>query len=231
MPYVFSFSRSLAGVFLVFLSIASSAQSTNVLRVMSANLTSGNLQKYETPGLDIFKGLKPDVVAIQEFNYSNNTASDFKEMLDSTFGTNFSYFRETNSGYSIPNGIISRYPIIETGSWTDPVLAGPNRGFAWARIELPGTNELYLVSVHLYSSGTATDRNTEATTIKNQIEANFPAGAWVVVAGDFNTTTRTEAAIGTFKTFLSDEPIPTDAESGGDPDTNANRSSPYDYVL
>src|SRR5436189_5733427 len=132
MPYVFSFSRSLAGVFLVFLSFASSAQSTNVLRVMSANLTSGNGQKYETPGLDILKGLKPDVVAIQEFNYSNNTAGDFRQMIDSTFGTNFSYFRETNSGYSIPNGIISRYPIIETESWSDPGLS--NRGFALARM-------------------------------------------------------------------------------------------------
>src|SRR5207249_732862 len=196
MPYVSSFSRSLAGVFLVFLSFASSAQSTNVLRVMSANLTSGNLQKYETPGLDIFKGLKPDVVAIQEFNYSNNTASDFKEMLDSTFGTNFSYFRETNSGYSIPNGIISRYPIIDAGSWDDSFV--PDRGFAWARIALPGTNDLYVVSVHLYGSGTAGDRNGEATAIKGQIQANFPAGAWVIVAGDFNTSSRTEAAVTTF---------------------------------
>src|SRR5439155_15934574 len=135
-------------------------------------------------------------------------------MLDTNFGTNFSYFRETNSGYNIPNGIISRYAISDSGSWNDPVLGGPNRGFAWARIALPGTNDLYVVSVHLYSGGTATDRNTEATTIKSQIEANFPADAWVVVAGDFNTSTRTEAAIGTFKTFLSDEPIPTDAESG-----------------
>ena len=67
--------------------------------------------------------------------------------------------------------------------------------------------------------------------IKNQVQANFPADAWVIVAGDFNTSTRTEAAVGTFKTFLSDDPIPTDAESGGNPDTNENRNSPYDYLL
>ena len=133
--------------------------------VMTANLTSGNFQKYETPGLDILKGLKPDVVAIQEFNFSNNTPADFRAMLDATFGTNFSYFRETNSGYSIPNGIISRYPIVEAGSWDDSLV--PDRGFAWARIALPGTNDLYVVSVHLYGSGTATDRNTEAAAIKN----------------------------------------------------------------
>src|SRR6266481_833493 len=230
MLYVFRPSRLVPGLLLVSL-LSLNAQATSVLRIMTANLTSGNAQKYESPGLDILKGLHPDIVAIQEFNYSNNVAADFRQMIDDTFGIGFSYFRETNSGYSIPNGIISRYPIIETGSWTDPVLSSPNRGFAWARIELPGTNELYVVSVHLYSSGTESDRNTEATTIKSQIEANFPADAWVVVAGDFNTSTRTEAAIGTFKTFLSDEPVPTDAESGGDPDTNANRSSPYDYVL
>ena len=152
-----------------------------------------------------------------------------RRRIDDTFGTGFSYFRETNSGFSIPNGIISRYPILEAGSWTDPVVS--NRGFAWARISLPGTNDLYLVSVHLYSSGTATDRDTEAVSIKNQIQANFPADAWVIVGGDFNTSTRSEAAVGTFKTFLSDDPIPTDAESGGNADTNENRNSPYDYLL
>src|SRR5205814_407560 len=58
-----------------------------------------------------------------------------------------------------------------------------------------------------------------------------PAGAWIIVAGDFNTDSRSEAAVSTFKTFLSDNPIPSDAESGGDPDTNDPRSKPYDYVL
>ena len=88
------------------------AQSNFALRVMAANLTSGSNMRYETPGLNIFKGLKPDIVAIQEFNYAStrgagiNTATAFREMLDDTFGTNFVYFRE--SGYTIPNGIISR---------------------------------------------------------------------------------------------------------------------------
>jgi hypothetical protein len=45
---------------------------TNItVRVMSANLSSGNNQRYETPGLNIFKGLNPDIVAIQEFNYAS----------------------------------------------------------------------------------------------------------------------------------------------------------------
>ncbi len=97
--------------------ITASAQSNVVVRVVGANITSGNDQSYLMPGLDIFQGLKPDVVAIQEFNYSSmttngvNTPAAFREMIDNTFGTTFSYFREpyTANG-DIPNGIISRYP-------------------------------------------------------------------------------------------------------------------------
>src|SRR5439155_6587291 len=123
------------------------AQSNVLVRVMAANLTTGTNQRYETPGLDILKGLAPDVVAIQEFNYAStssngiNTVAAFREMLDTTFGTNFVYFRE--SGYNIPNGVISRYPIIASGSWDDPSVS--DRGFAWAQIDLPGTNDLYVV--------------------------------------------------------------------------------------
>src|SRR5262249_41362862 len=105
------------------------------------------------------------------------------------------------------------------------------RGFAWARIALPNTNDLYVISVHLYASGTDADRNTEAQQIVNHINNDLPPGAWVIVAGDFNTSSRTEAALLTFGSILSDNPVPTDAEAGGDPDTNSTRGHPYDYVL
>ena len=200
-------------------------QTNVIVRLMAANITSGSGQSYETAGLNIFRGLKPDVVAIQEFRYSNSTPADFRAMLDTTFGTNFVYYRE--SGYNIPNGIISRFPILASGSWDDPMVN--DRGFAWAQLDLPGTNDLYVVSVHLYSSGSATDRNTEAAAIKSNIAASVPAGAWVVVGGDFNTDTRSEAAVTTFKTFLSDSPIPSD--QSGNQNTSAPRSKPYDYLL
>ena len=228
-------ARVFAGILLtLFVIPRAHGQATNInLRVMAANLN-GNIQNYQPFAIRIFQGLKPDVVAIQEFNYTStnglgaNTPQAFREMLDTAFGTNFVYFRETNN-YNIPNGIISRYPIVASGEWDDTFVN--DRGFAWAQIHLPGTNDLYVVSVHLYSSGTTADRDSEATAIKNQIQANFPANAWVVVAGDFNTDSRSEAAISTFKTFLSDNPIPTDAEAGGNPNTNDPRNKPYDYVL
>ena len=202
------------------------AQSNLAVRVMASNLTSGSGQSYETPGIDILKGLKPDVVAIQEFRYnSSSSTANLRQLVDLAFGTNFNFYCEP--GYNIPNGIVSRWPIIGSGSWDDTQVN--DRGFAWARLDIPGTNDLYVVSVHLHSSGGATSRATEAGNLKTLIQANFPSNAWVILAGDFNTSSRTEQAVITFKTFLSDNPIP--ADNNGDQDTNEPRSKPYDYVL
>ena len=210
--------------------------STNTLvRVMAANTSSGNFQRYEAPGLRIFQGLKPDIVAIQEFNYAGtngvNTPAAFREMIDIAFGTNFSYYRETSASetYSIPNGIISRFPILTNGTWDDVLI--PDRGYAWARIDLPGSNDLYLVSVHLKSSsGSASTRASEATNLKTLIQTQF-SNAWVIVAGDFNIASSDEAALSTFKTFLSDDAVPSDKISLSPTNTNESRSERYDYVL
>jgi len=214
------------GLLGVFLPINAEAQTNTNVRIMSANLN-GNSQTYEPFALRIFEGLKPDVVCIQEFNYSNNTPSDFRSMVDTAFGTNFVYYREpyTANG-DLPNGIISRYPIVASGSWPDNSVG--NRGFAWAQIHLPGTNDLYAVSVHLLTSS-ATARGTEATQLKGLMQSNFPANAWVVLAGDFNTDSRTESAMTTFDSFLSDNPVP--ADNNGNSDTSEHRNNPHDYVL
>src|SRR5438067_13553092 len=107
--------RPQAGILLLVLLSFSNlqAQTNTTLRVMAANLN-GNTQSYQPFAIRIFQGVKPDIVAIQEFNYSNSTAADIRAMVDTAFGTNFPYFRE--SGFSIPNGSISGYPIIASGS-------------------------------------------------------------------------------------------------------------------
>jgi endonuclease/exonuclease/phosphatase family metal-dependent hydrolase len=213
----------------VFFSTLALAQSNVNLRVMAANLN-GDAQSYQPFAIRIFQGLKPDIVAIQEFNYSNNTASDFRSMVDTAFGTNFVYYREpyTSSG-DIPNGIISRYSILAAGSWVDTVQSQPNRGFAWAQIDMPGTNALYVVSVHLLTSS-ASVRSSEAANLKTLIQSNFPSNAWIVVAGDFNTDSRTESTtMTTFDSYLSDNPVP--ADNNGNSNTSENRNYPHDYVL
>ena len=206
-----------------------SAQTNVDIRIMAANLN-GDTQSYHPFALRILQGLKPDVVCIQEFNYSNNAPSDFQSLLNTAFDSSFVYYREPfNGSGDIPNGIISRFPILAAGSWTDTVQSEPNRGFAWAQIALPGTNDLYVVSVHLLTSSAA-NRGAEAANLQALIHANFPSNAWIVVAGDFNTDTRAESpTMTTFDSYLSDSPVPDDGH--GNSDTSENRDHPHDYVL
>jgi endonuclease/exonuclease/phosphatase family metal-dependent hydrolase len=194
------------------------------VRVMSANLTTGNLQAYEDPGIRILQGAAPDVVLLQEFNYKTDSDADLRAFVDRAFGPEFVYFRE--AGDQIPNGIISRYPIVEAGEWDDPAVA--NRDFAWARIDVPGPIDLYAISVHLLSS-TAAKRQTEAQTLAARIAA-LPAGAYVVLGGDFNTSSRAEACvIALAPVLVTSAPYPVDV--AGNPNTNAARAKPYDWVL
>src|SRR5689334_7461587 len=126
----FHLPRVLGGILLALLNLSNlQAQSNTIVRLMSANLN-GNEQNYAHDfEIRILQGLKADIVAIQEFNYSNNSPAEILSIVDLAFGTNFVYFREPGS-YSIPNGIISRYPIVASGSWADTVQSQPNRGYA-----------------------------------------------------------------------------------------------------
>nr|WP_242588949.1 lamin tail domain-containing protein [Corallococcus macrosporus] len=196
------------------------------LRLMAANITSGTGQDYNPGhGIRIFQGTDADVVMIQEFNYGTDSAADIRAFVDTAFGTGFSYYRE--AGAQIPNGIISRYPIIAAGEWDDTQVS--NRDFAWARIDIPGPKDLWAISVHLLTSGSSV-RNTEASNLVKFINANVPASDYLVIGGDFNTGSRGEACFGTFSSVVSTaSPYP--ADKNGNTNTNAGRSSPYDHVL
>jgi endonuclease/exonuclease/phosphatase family metal-dependent hydrolase len=197
------------------------AVTTNInCRIMAANTTSGTQQAYEGPGIRMFQGLKPDVVAIQEFNYDSGT---IRQLVDTAFGTNFYYYR--GAGGSIPNGVISRWPIVASGDWPSPVA---ERDFSWASIAMPGQRRLHVVSVHLPTSSAA-NRNIEATMVKTNVLASFATSDYIVVGGDLNTDTRTEAAITTFNTFLSNAATPRDQDDNDN--TNASRAKPYDWTM
>jgi endonuclease/exonuclease/phosphatase family metal-dependent hydrolase len=162
---------------------------------------------------------------IQEFNYGNNSAAAIRGFVTSTFGADFDYYRE--GGAQIPNGVISRWPIIASGEWTDTEVS--NRDFAWARIDIPGPTDLWVVSVHLLTAGAGV-RNTEAGNLVKYIEANVPAGDYLAIGGDFNTDSRSESAFSTFsKVVVSAGPHPV-AQDGRE-GTNASRSKPYDNLL
>lgn len=196
------------------------------LRVMAANTTSGNKQSYDPgEGLRIFQGLQPDVALIQEFNYGDNSDTAIRGFITTAFGASYSYFRET--GAQIPNGVASRYPIIAAGKWTDPSVS--NRSFVWAHIDLPGTKDLWAVSVHLLTSS-ASNRDNEAKALVADIEKTVPAGDYLVIGGDFNTGSRTEACVVTLSKIVANG-APYPADNAGNVNTSASRSKPYDWVM
>lgn len=207
-----------------------------LLRAMAANLTSGNLQSYDPGhGIRIIQGLHPDVVMIQEFNYwidpnqyprPPTSEADLAEMMQRTFpDAGYVYARGTQSG--IPNGVLSRWPILASGDWADPQVG--NRGFTWAWIDLPGPRDLWVVSLHLLTSN-ANDRNLEATALVKALDAVVPPDDFLLLGGDLNTDKTSEAAFTTLaKRVVSKGAQPVDQQNR--PGTNANRDKPYDQVL
>ena len=198
------------------------------IRTMAANITSGNSQTYEDSGTRILEGLHPDIVMLQEFNVgTSSTTAEVRAWVNTAFGADFSYFRETYNG--IPNGVISRWPIVASGSWDDTTIG--DRGFAWARIDIPGDKNLWVVSVHLKaSSGSSSQRQSQAQQLVAYIKANVPSGDYLLIGGDCNTYSYTEACLGTLGEIV-DVSAPRPVDQAGDPDTNSGRSSPYDWVF
>ncbi|MCA9679689.1 MAG: endonuclease/exonuclease/phosphatase family protein, partial [Myxococcales bacterium] len=195
------------------------------LRIVAANLTSGSGQAYEAPGIRILDGLDPDVALVQEFNAGSNTAADLRGFVDAAFGPGFGFARE--SGVQLPNGVVSRYPIRGSGTWDDPQVS--NRGFTWARIDVPGPRDLWAVSIHLLTSS-ATNRDAEAQALAAYVAANVPPGDLLVIGGDLNTAARTEAAITTLGGVV-DTAGPHPRDQAGNEFTNAGRTKPYDWVM
>jgi hypothetical protein len=195
------------------------------VRVVAANLTSGNLQSYDPgEGIRILQGLHADVILLQEMNYGAQTAEDMRSLVDQICGVECDYVRGTGQ---IPNAVVSRYAILDGGHWFDP--KANNRDFAWARLEVPGATDLWAVSVHLLTSSPA-ERDQEAATLVQQFNDVIPALDYLVMGGDFNTHVRDEPALGTLSARVSvDGPYPVDND--GNDSTNGNRTKPYDWVL
>ena len=158
-------------------------------------------------------------------NFANNTTADLRAWVNANFGSEFSYFCE--AGAQIPNGIVSRFPILASGEWNDSNVS--NRDFAWAKIDIPGDKDLWAISVHFLTTSSA-NRKKQADLLLTYIAANIPAGDYLVLGGDFNTDLRTETCITALSAeFVTSLPWPTDQSNNSN--TNAGRSKPYDWVL
>lgn len=215
-------------LFLMFVaSLAVGAEPATRLRIIAANLTSGNYQTYDPGhGIRIMQSVQPDIIALQEMKYGDNSPKAMEEFVETTFGKGFHYYREDYPKYNIPNGIVSRYPIKESGSWPGPSVR--DRGFAYAAVKLPNGQMLWVVSVHLHTKS-APSRRAEAEVLLARLKAKVPAGAMIAIAGDFNIKGDKEYALDVLEDLVGEKHKPDDGT--GNRATNAPRSKHYDRIL
>lgn len=195
------------------------------LRVVAGNLSSGNYQNWDPgEGIRMLRGLAPDIAVLQEFTYRTRSPDDYQAFLAAAFDSSFFY---TVESAQLPNGIVSRYPIIDHGVWDDPAVS--NRNFVWARIDVPGDKDLWAISVHLLTTG-APKRQAEADALVHNIRNLVPESDYVIIGGDFNTGSRTEGCLQTFGGITrTTAPFPVDSNNKGG--TSASRKKPLDWVI
>jgi endonuclease/exonuclease/phosphatase family metal-dependent hydrolase len=197
--------------------------------VMAANITSGAKQSYdEGHGIRIFQGLNPDITLIQEMNFKSNTPKDYDEFKNLVLETeNAGYFCAPNPSAHIPNGIISRFKIIECGYWDDNVVS--DREHVYAKIDLPGNKDLLAISVHLKTKPRSLARQQAhnlVSLIKNKSDSK---NDYLVIGGDFNSPSMKDDAIHVLDEIV-DITKPS-KDNNNNIGTNANRNKPYDLVL
>ena len=217
-----------------------SSDKSVVIRFMAANITSGNNQTYDDQrGIHIIKAFNPDIILMQEFNYEQGEHALVEEIC----GANCHF---STTSHSIPNAIISKYPILSSGSWPSNVKSA--RNWDWAVINIPGKRKLLAVSLHLHS-----ERNgSELAPLKQKIEAKQKEGNYyVVIGGDFNTKSRggVRSQFGRMLYVGKDNPNAKDdktavpaldkvcdggefpVDQNGNSCTSGERDDPYDWVL
>ncbi|MGD9875034.1 MAG: lamin tail domain-containing protein [Kiritimatiellia bacterium] len=181
---------------------------------------------YEPYAERILRGLKPDIACLQEWDYTNGTIAQF---VATNFGSSFEYYRE--EGATLPSGIVSRWPIVDSGILEDTEIA--TRDFPWVTLSIPGCAPVHVISVHVKAGTLAADiatREIEASIITNFIATTFPTSDYVVVAGDFNLTDRTESSLLIYTNILlKDNHQPADQDD--DKTTNVSRDEVYDLIL
>ncbi|HPH65522.1 MAG TPA: DUF4215 domain-containing protein [Kofleriaceae bacterium] len=195
------------------------------IRIVAGNLTSGNLSNYDGGhGVRLFAALHADVALVQEMNFGDNSATALRNFVDTAFGAGYAFTRGSGT---IPNGVVSRFPIVSSGEWTDPEIS--NRTFVYARIDLPNSpRDLWAVSLHLSTNGTL--RPPEADELVALIQAQIPATDYLVLGGDLNASLRNESALMKLGAVVQIAgPFPVDQNNVNS--TNANRNKPYDWVL
>ncbi len=196
------------------------------IRIMSANVTSGDGQRYQNEGVRLIQAVKPDIALLQEFRYSYQFDDSLDSLVVRAFGPEYVYY--VGEG-SLNNGIVSKYPILSAGSWDSNRV--DDRTWDWAVIDIPGDRDLFVVSVHLYTKDNEAEMPVLLNKIMNKVNSDNK-NYYVMLGGDFNQRYNNivSSYLGSFfKVGTSNSEFPRD--QNGNIKTYATRKGQIDYLL
>ena len=202
------------------------------IRVLTVNLNSGNISSDDGNGANIIKALKPDIILAQEFKYKNNSDSAIKEYINNRFGSEYAYYCIGNemSNSSVPNGIISRYPIKADENnhcyhWYSQLASSAE--WSWGILTIPGSKELIVASVNLDEE----KYSTELPDLKSKFMEKFNSGSYFagIIGGTFNTPDRTLVESIFDQVLDVGGKYPADQE--GNDNTDLGRTIPANWLL
>jgi endonuclease/exonuclease/phosphatase family metal-dependent hydrolase len=179
--------------------VNNTASATPVLNVATYNIHKGlslfNRRLVIHELRDKLRGLGADLVFLQEVQgnhhhhaskYGDWPAEPQYEFLADTVWHDYAYGRNAvyDAGHH-GNAILSRFPIQRWDNQDISAHRFESRGLLHCEIGLPGWSEpLHCVCVHL--ALTSRGRSRQLEQLRQRIERLVPAGAPLIVAGDFN---------------------------------------------
>lgn len=156
-------------------------------------LTSLRLASYNVKGFDYWASeqhlylakilwtVQPDIVSLQECPDSGILFTDFTAGWLPAYTSTVSYI-----GWSVHNGILSRYPVLSSFSEGTSVMT---RDLYGAYIDAPVWPNICMMSVHLKAGSNYSDgerRNEEATFVRDYCSNLYNSGTLFFLAGDCN---------------------------------------------
>ncbi len=127
--------------------------------------------------------LAPDVLLAVDQGHAQGGWSEMLQRFGDLWGGEWTMFRDYFGPDDHPTLVASRLPFLESGPWRDPTRTDTN--VSWARLDIPGTTDLWVVAVDLPTRSRT--RCDALTALQQAIDARVPAADHLVLGGAFET--------------------------------------------
>ena len=134
---------------------------------------------------------QPAVVLFQNFVAGDNSPAALNDWVATHFGAEFSYVHDAKS--VLPSAVISRFTIAEYGVWSDLESQYGDGRSLYARIDLPGETDLWVVNTHL--SPESELRRQQAEALLKRIIYTLPEEVYLLIGGQLNITDNADPAL------------------------------------